>query len=146
MDGAEVDSTGNLLSKIDNLNNGVLQEVKKRTQNYQASVDRDQSLPPSKGTRFKFVCESPGDNVESHTRRRIEVLRSLKNRSSTVPNLHAKLQATRFLDEGEGKEAIKRLTKNRKRDGQTNGQTNTAASNTVEPHYNGYGGTNHFHL
>ena len=60
-----------------------------------------------------FVCERPQTDVEAHTRRRISVLRNLKSRGSQTANLHAKIQATRLLDEVEGEDAIKLLTRGR---------------------------------
>ena len=52
--------------------------------------------------------------MEANTRRRIEVLRKMEDRHSRIPNLSAKLQATRLLDDVEGKEAINLLTRGRK--------------------------------
>ena len=108
MCGADVDSTGDFLSKVDKFNNGSIQEADKGCPDDQAEADVAQ--PNDSSTSFKFVCEPPDKDVKGHKRRRIEVLRNLRNRGSGIPNIQAKLQATRLLDDVEGKPAIRRLT------------------------------------
>ena len=102
MSGADVDSTGDFLSKVDDFNNGVMQEMSRggpRDDQVEAGVNETENSK----TSFKFVCEPPGKDTKEHKRRRIEVLRNLRQIGSGIPNIQAKLQATRLLDEIEGK-------------------------------------------
>lgn len=109
--GADVDSTGDLLSSIEEYNNKGERDVVLAP----GVTARDMLLtdqPPSADTKRR-----PGERHRSmfnfcsqdstHRKKRIEVLRSMKLRGSEIPNIKAKLEASKLLDEDLGSTAIK---------------------------------------
>ena len=110
MEGADVDSTGDMLSKVEEFNHGKKYPNQMNDKVAQEETDRTQAPTPNHAepcNMFKFVCERPSGNPVQHTKCRVEVVRNIKSRKDGMPNLQAKLQATRLLDDVDGGEAIR---------------------------------------
>ena len=97
MSGADVDSTGDMLAKIDSFNKG---EIQVKCPDAQVDEAKKCRMPAhaSTGTTFKFVCEPPGEDRKAHAMKRVNTLRNMKMRGCKLPNIQAKLQAVRVLD------------------------------------------------
>ena len=105
--GAEVNSTGSFLDKIQTLNNKRKNDELQTTEVSNNSSSQNQSRGQCKGQKVK--CSGPSQNeifMKNFKKERFKKLRNMVNISTNVPNFKSKIWASRLNDEVEGKLAI----------------------------------------
>ena len=115
--GEDIDSTGELLEKIEKLNvrrkNGELQQLKKEKG---SNTHIGEEVEDTSAKEEKESEKSENEIfMKEFKMKRVERLRDLKVRGSVLPNVKAKLWATRLLDEVNGRDVGIKVEKKKKK-------------------------------